>query len=228
MMVMSLDGATIGPDGKSGSLSGAVDRRVLAETRRLADVVLVGASTIRAERYRPMVAKAADAAQRHSLGLQPAPVVAIVSASLDLPWQEPMFAESTMPVLVLTCQAADPQRLSIAREHAEVEVLAGQRCDPHDIVAALHRRGLQRITCEGGAVLLADLAGAGLLDELDLTIAPLLIGGGHLLTGASTGATAWVGVREPVRLALVGSFMADGFSFHRYLTVEESPDRMAG
>lgn len=211
---MSLDGSTIGPDGKSGSLSCPVDRRVLAETRRLADAVLVGASTIRAERYRPMVAPDADAATRAGLGLASAPVVAIVSASLDLPWEEPLFAESTMPVLVLTVQSADPHRLAIARAHAEVELLPGERCDPRDIVAALHRRGLHRITCEGGAVLLAAIAGAGLLDELDLTIAPLLIGGGQVLTG-SAGPGA---VTEPVHLELVGSFMSDGFSFHRYLT----------
>lgn len=211
MMVMSMDGATVGPDGKSGSLSGPADRRVLAETRRLADVVLVGASTIRVERYRPMIAKAADAHERAELGLASAPVVAIVSASLDLPWQEPLFSESTMPVLVLTSQAADPDRLAVAREHAEVVALPGERCDPADVVAHLHGRGLNRITCEGGAVLLAGIAGAGLLDELDLTIAPLLVGGGQVVT--STG-----GFPEPIAFELVQALRADGFSFHRYLT----------
>lgn len=215
MMVMSLDGATVGPDGKSGSLSGPVDRQVLAQTRRLADAILVGASTIRAERYRPMLAKDADAAERSALGLAAAPVVAIVSGSLDLPWQEPLFAESTMPVLVLTAQSADPDRLAEARQHAEVEVLPGTSCDPQDIVAALHRRQLRRITCEGGAVLLSGIAGAGLLDELDLTIAPLLIGGGQVLTGGNQALAAG---DRPVPLDLVGSFMADGFTFLRYLT----------
>ena len=61
---MSLDGATVGPDGKSGSLSGPADRRALAQTRRLADAILVGASTIRAERYRPMLAKAEEARRK--------------------------------------------------------------------------------------------------------------------------------------------------------------------
>lgn len=222
MMVMSLDGATVGPDGKSGSLSGPADRRVLAETRRLADVVLVGASTIRAERYRPMLAKAEDAHERAELGLAPAPVVTIVSASLDLPWQEPLFSESTMPVLVLTSQAAHPDRLAVAREHAEVVVLPGERCDPRDIVEHLHQRGLKRITCEGGAVLLAGIAGAGLLDELDLTIAPLLVGGGQVVTAAS-------GLPEPIGFDLVQAFSEDGFSFHRYLTrrsIPSIPDKM--
>jgi 5-amino-6-(5-phosphoribosylamino)uracil reductase len=211
MMVMSLDGATVGPDGKSGSLSCPADRRVLVQTRRLADVILVGASTIRAERYRPMRAKGEDAAERSRLGLAAAPVVAIVSASLDLPWDEPLFRESTMPVLVITTQSAAPDRLAIARQHAEVEVLPGSQCDPVDVIASLHRRGLHRITCEGGAILLAGIAGAGLLDELDLTIAPMLIGGGQVLTSAGA-------LSSPVDLELVGSFMEDGFTFLRYLT----------
>lgn len=208
---MSLDGATVGPDGKSGSLSGPADRRVLAQTRRLADAILVGASTIRAERYRPMLAKAEDAAEREALGLAPAPRVAIVSASLDLPWDEPLFSESTMPVLVLTAQAARPERLEVARRHAEVVALPGQRCDPQDIVTCLHGLGLNRITCEGGAVLLSGIAGAGLLDELDLTIAPLLVGGGQVITAAGA-------LSGPVEFSLVQTFMEDGFAFNRYLS----------
>ena len=83
-MVMTLDGATVGPDGLSGSISGAADKRVFMETRRLADVVLVGAGTIRAERYRPMVAKPEWQDARADAGLAPAVQVVIVSGRLEM------------------------------------------------------------------------------------------------------------------------------------------------
>jgi Pyrimidine reductase, riboflavin biosynthesis len=73
MMVMTLDGATTGPDGLSGTISGAADKRVFMETRRLSDAVLVGAGTIRAERYRPMLAKPEWQEARQAAGLAAAP-----------------------------------------------------------------------------------------------------------------------------------------------------------
>src|SRR3954466_15862409 len=86
MMVMTLDGAVMGPDGHSRSISSVHDRVLLGAVRRFADVVLIGAGTFRAERYRPMVARPEDAARRAEEGLAPAPTLAIVSGSLDLPW----------------------------------------------------------------------------------------------------------------------------------------------
>src|SRR3954467_4360445 len=71
MMVTTLDGAASGPDGLSGSISGDADQAVFAATRRYADAVLVGAGTLRAERYQPMRTKPADAEARRSQGLAP-------------------------------------------------------------------------------------------------------------------------------------------------------------
>ncbi len=115
MMVMTLDGATVGADGLSGSISGAADKRVFMEARRLADVVLVGAGTIRAERYKPMVTKSTWLEARLAAGLAPAPQVVIVSGRLDLPWEEPLFSESALPVIVATGTEVDPAKVAEAR-----------------------------------------------------------------------------------------------------------------
>lgn len=218
-MVMSLDGSAWGADGLSRSISSPTDRRVLAEARRLCDAVLVGAGTIRAERYRPMLAKPEHAQARSAAGLAPAPVVVIVSGSLDLPWEEPLFADSTMRVLIATCAGGDvgvdaearvdADRLAIAREHAEVLVMPGATVEPGLLIAELHSRGLKRIVCEGGPRLLRDVAAAGLIDEVDMSISPVLVGGGQVVTGEPL-ATA-------VPLELAHTIVADDFVFCRYL-----------
>ncbi|WP_088320942.1 dihydrofolate reductase family protein, partial [Kineosporia sp. R_H_3] len=185
MMLVTLDGAFAGPDGHSRSISSPADRDVLAETRRLADAVLIGAGTLRAERYSPMRARPEAVDERRALGLADAPVLAVVSASLDLPWDLPMFAgESALPPLVVTTRAADAARLARAREVADVEVLGSADLDPRALVAALHARGLHRVVCEGGPTLLARLVAAGVVDEADVTLAPLYVGGGQIGTGA--------------------------------------------
>jgi 5-amino-6-(5-phosphoribosylamino)uracil reductase len=176
MMVQTIDGAFFGPDGKSRSISSERDREVLVEARRLADVVLVGAQTIRSERYRPMVAKPEWQSARAAIGAQPAPVVAIVSASLDLPWEEPLFGESAITPIVFTDGSATRERILMAEEiqaAGRVEIIECASL-PLDALEVLRQRGFTRIVCEGGPRLLRDLFSE--IDEIDLTIAPMLIG----------------------------------------------------
>ena len=176
MMVQTIDGAFFGPDGKSRSISSERDREVLVEARRLADVVLVGAQTIRTERYRPMVAKPEWQAARAAIGAQPAPVVAIVSASLDLPWEEPLFGESAITPMVFTDGSATRERTLMAEEiqaAGRVEIIECASL-PLDALEVLRQRGFTRIVCEGGPRLLRDLFSE--IDEIDLTIAPMLVG----------------------------------------------------
>lgn len=176
MMVQTIDGAFFGPDGKSRSISSERDREVLVEARRLADVVLVGAQTIRTERYRPMVAKPEWKSARTAIGAQPAPVVAIVSASLDLPWEEPLFGESAITPIVFTDGSATRERTLIAEEiqaAGRVEIIECASL-PLDALEVLRQRGFTRIVCEGGPRLLRDLFSE--IDEIDLTIAPMLVG----------------------------------------------------
>jgi riboflavin biosynthesis pyrimidine reductase len=176
MMVETLDGAAAGADGLSGSISSPVDQRVFNTVRRHADVVLIGAGTMRAEQYTPMRAKDADAEARTAAGQLPAPVIAVVSRSLELPWNLPVWSESTERPLVITGSSADPGALAEAEAHAEIVAL--DQLVPEAIIEVLGDRDLGRILCEGGPRLLRDLTAAGLVDEADITISPLIAGTG--------------------------------------------------
>ena len=208
MMLTTLNGAIAGTDGLSGSISSPTDRLIFDETRRLADAVLVGAGTIRAERYTPMRAKSEHQLVRAAAGLQPAPVVAIVSHSLDLPWQDGLFHESAQQPIVLT-DVHDPASPALhqARAHADVIELPGT--DAAAMIGALRDRGLDRIVCEGGPALLTHLVEADLIDEYDVTVAPILSGTGYGIVDGPLAATK--------RLRLAQAIAAEGFIFAKYL-----------
>ncbi|MEI6361391.1 MAG: GNAT family N-acetyltransferase [Actinomycetes bacterium] len=209
MMVLTLDGAVAGADGRSGSISSPFDQRVLAEARRLSDAILIGAGTLRAERYKPMKARDDAQVERASLGLAEAPVLAVLSGSLDLPWSDPLFAESARRPIVFTTAGHENADLEAAQAAADVVVLPGVRDVATECVEELHKRGLMRIVCEGGVRLLAGVAAAGLIDEVDLSLSPLLAAGGQVHVGPP--------VPSPVRYALVQTLQHDGFLFTRYL-----------
>lgn len=207
MMVTSLDGAAAGPDGLSGSLSSEADQRVFRAVRRFADAVLIGAGTLRAEEYTPMVAKPDDAARRRASGQSPAPRIAVVSRSLDLPWHLPVWTESHHRPVVLTGRDVDPSRLAEAEDHAEV--LALESTGPAAVLDALTARGLRRIVCEGGPHLLRDLLAAGLVDEADITVSPVFAG-----TLASPDTPA---ISPPVRARLAHVLAGEDSLMTRYL-----------
>jgi riboflavin biosynthesis pyrimidine reductase len=209
MMVTTLDGAATGADGLSGSISSAGDQKVFGETRRLADVVLVGAGTVRAERYQPLRAESGTLDERLSLGLAVAPLLVIVSVSLQLPWTDPVIAESAVRPLIFTVENCDSTALAVAREHADVTVLPGRHVDPVAVLDHLTSLGLLRVVCEGGPHLLADLAHANVIDEADISIAPLIVGGGQKVTGNA--------MLEPNRFTLIHSIVDDGYLFNRYV-----------
>ncbi|MFT3872973.1 MAG: dihydrofolate reductase family protein [Nocardioides sp.] len=210
-MLRGLDGGVTGADNRSGSVSSEADRDLMAEIRRLADVVLIGAATMRIERYGAIKAAAADAADRRADGLGPAPTLAIVSASLDLPWTEAAFGESAVTPIVITSDLATPDALARAEEHAEVVRLPGEAVSAAAIVAALHERGLTRINCEGGPVLLASFAAEDLVDEFDLTVSP------RLPTYGPTTARAGADAAEPAPYDLVQLVEHESFLFARYV-----------
>lgn len=209
MMVTSLDGAAAGPDGLSGSISGDVDSAVFTAVRRRADAVLVGAGTMRAERYGPLRADPADAEARQAAGQEPAPRLVFVSGSLDLPWDEPVFGESTITPIVVTGSDPHPDALARAERYCEVVQLSGDGVQPGPLLVELERRGLRRVVCEGGPSLLESLVGADLLDEADLTISPTFAG------TAQTPRTPGLG--EVARLALHHVIEGESFLMLRYL-----------
>lgn len=181
--VMSADGS-IAHGGLSRPLSGESDLTVLRTLRAVADVLLVGAATARAERYRPVRLRqpARDWRARH--GRSSGPVLAVVSGSLQLDPDGSLFATAHGDVadvqrtLVLTCATADPGRRRALEAVADVVEAGRERVEPALVVAALAERGLARVLCEGGPTLLGMLLADARVDELCLTLSPVLAGAG--------------------------------------------------
>jgi riboflavin biosynthesis pyrimidine reductase len=186
-MVTSLDGgATV--DGRSGGLSNEADQQLFALLRAHADVILVGAGTARAERYGP-VRPESEGLRWAWLreGRPPSPPIAVVTRSLDLDLGSALLAGAPphARTIVITTESALPDRRAAAARAAEVIVAGEASVDLKAAVDSLAERGHQRISCEGGPHLLAQIASAGLLDELCLTVSPLLAGPGadRIVTG---------------------------------------------
>jgi riboflavin biosynthesis pyrimidine reductase len=210
-MVTSLDGAAH-HGGRSEALSGPADKRVFGVLRALADVVVVGAETVRQEGYRPARRREEFAARRAGAGQAPAPAIAVVSARLDLDFGLPLFTQAAVPTIVITGEGAPPGRVAAARA-AGAEVVAagdGPAVDPRRVKPELAARGHTRLLCEGGPRLLGQLAAAGALDELCLTTAPRLALGAaaRVLTGPELAA--------PRELLLTDLLEESGFLFARY------------
>ncbi|MET8114228.1 pyrimidine reductase family protein [Streptomyces prasinus] len=213
-MVSSLDGAAQ-HEGRSQPLSCPADMRIFGTLRALADVVLVGAETVRQEGYRPARARAEFAAAREAAGQGPAAAVAVVSASLDLDFSLPLFTSPLVPTLVLTGSAAPPDRVAAAEAAGARVVTAGEGTgvDPERAVRALAERGHTRLLTEGGPRLLGQLVAAGMLDELCLTVAPMLTAGdAQRIAGGPS-------VTLPRRFTLKSMLEEDGFLFTRYARV---------
>jgi riboflavin biosynthesis pyrimidine reductase len=174
--VTSLDGSAT-TKGLSGGLGGPADKIVFDLLRRLADVVLVGAGTVRAEGYGAMRLSDADAGWRADRGLAAQPAFALVSGRLDLDPTSDVFAKAPVRPLVLTCAAAPAAARATLEEVAEVISCGDEHVEPHRLVDALVERGLTQILCEGGPSLFGSLIAADLVDELCLTVSPLLEGG---------------------------------------------------
>jgi len=149
-MIASIDGATA-VAGRSGGLGGGADQALFAVLRSRADVVLVAAGTVRAEHYGPSKVP-----------------VAVISRSCRLDWDSPFFTAAIAPPLVITVAGAPALEREKAAGLADV-IIAGER--DVDLAVAL------RVLAEGGPTLNGQLAAAGLLDELCLTLSPLLAGG---------------------------------------------------
>jgi riboflavin biosynthesis pyrimidine reductase len=202
--VSSADGA-VTLKGVSGGLSGPADKRVFQLLRDMADVVLVAAGTIRNEGYGYPHFGPERRARRLRAGLAGLPGFAIVSRRLDLDLSSSLFTDPPVRTLVFAAPDAPADRRSELAEHAEVVTSDGLPAT----VRALRDRGLGRILCEGGPNLFAGLLADGLLDELCLTLSPLLAGPGpgRIVAGPE---------HPPAPLALTALLEEDGVLFHRY------------
>ncbi len=200
--VASLDGsATV--DGRSGDLGGDADLRVFRLLRRLAQVVLVGAGTLRAEGYGGLRVSAESEAWRTAHGLAPQPVLAAVTRRLDLDPESKLFTEAPVRPLVLTVESSDPGRRRALAEVADVVLCGEVDVDPLLVRAALAVRGLTHVLCEGGPSLFGSFIAADAIDELCLTIDTVLEGGGgpRIARGASV---------DPPRGMRIAHLLRDG------------------
>lgn len=172
---LTLDGkATIG--GVSGPIGGPRDTELLVGLRTRVDAVMIGAGTMRAERYGRVVADPAKRERREREGLPHDPLAVIISGRLDLPWDAPVFTAGWGRVLVFTNSDADPPETATP---VRVERHEGDRVDLGAALAYLRtERGVRSVLCEGGAHIHAQLLERGLVDELFVTHAPKLAGGG--------------------------------------------------
>jgi riboflavin biosynthesis pyrimidine reductase len=158
-MIASIDGATA-VAGVSGGLGGPADQALFAVLRSQADVVVVAAGTVRAEHYGPLAVP-----------------VAVLSRSCRLDWDSPFFTAAVTPPIVITVAEAPALERKKAADLADV-IIAGERdVNLAAALGALAERGYARVLAEGGPTLNGQLAAAGLLDELCLTVSPLLAGG---------------------------------------------------
>lgn len=212
--VSSLDGGATA-DGRSGGLGGDGDRAIFAMLRELADVVVVGAGTVRAENYGGARPAATARRARRDAGQAEVPPIAIVTRSGELAGDARVFTATEVPPLVLTVRSAvdtTGERLGRA-----AEVLDCSGADPGEVdlsvaLDLLAGRGLRRVLTEGGPMLHGTLMQDGLLDELCLTIAPVLVGGAARRIAASP--TGFLTAAHPVHVLTDET----GYLYTRYTT----------
>jgi riboflavin biosynthesis pyrimidine reductase len=207
-MVSTFDGA-IAVNGTSGSLGGAADRTVFQTLRSRSDVILVGAGTMRAERYGP--ARLSDELRqlRRVEGRQPVPPIAVVTLSGNLDWTSPFFTQAEQRPMVFTTSGVDAQVRRKGEEVADFVVAGEDSVEPRRILDYFNSAGYRSVLLEGGPSLNGDFARAGLLDEVCLTLSPHLLGGvGSRILGGSELASL-------VNVDIAHLLEEDGFLFAR-------------
>jgi riboflavin biosynthesis pyrimidine reductase len=208
-MIASVDGAT-SVDGLSGALGGPADHRVFFAMRAVTDIVLVAAGTVRAEGYGPAELPLETRHTRQRRGQTTVPAIAVVSRTCNLDWQSPFFSAPTVRPLVVTVAGAPSDQRARATEVADVVIAGETDVDLRRALGAIAERGARSVLAEGGPSLNAQLAGAGLLDELCVTLSPSVVGGNakRIVTGPA------LDPRSPLYLRSVCE--EDGYLFLRY------------
>jgi riboflavin-specific deaminase-like protein len=161
-------------NGRSGPIGSKTDTEMLQRLRTRVDAVMIGAGTMRAERYGRMVSDPDFRAYRESTGLAGDPLGVIVSNRLELPWDAGLFTDGGGEVVIFTASDQEPPEtatpVTIVRHPDGVEL-------DRALGWLLEERDVKSVLCEGGPTLHGRLREGGLADELFLTIAPKIAGG---------------------------------------------------
>jgi riboflavin-specific deaminase-like protein len=207
-MVSTADGkATVG--GRTREIADDADRLLFHHLRTQADAILAGTGTLRIERYGPLLRDEEMRAKREREGFAPVPLAVVISRSGEIPFEAPLFHDPESKIVVFTAAEADPPACE-----AQVEVT---RVSPDELTLdnVLRRlrsdHDVRALMCEGGPTLLSSLVADGLLDELFLTIAPMLVSGSDTLT-----ILHGMPLPDTRKLELVSLLEHDNYLFARY------------
>jgi riboflavin biosynthesis pyrimidine reductase len=206
--VASVDGA-VELDGFSEGLSGVPDKRIFGLLRMLCDGLVVGAGTLRHEGYRAVRLNEERRAWRREHGLAEAPTLVVVSGALDLNPGQAAFADAPVRPIVVTHGRAPADRREALSGVAEVLTCGDDAVDLGQALWRLRERGLDHLLCEGGPHLFGSLAAADLVDEVCLTVSPLV-------TGPGAGRITAGPPAPPKRMALRHVLESEGSLFLRY------------
>lgn len=205
-MVSSVDGATA-VRGGSTALNDEDDKSLFAALRAVPDVVLAGAGTVRAEDYGPIVLDEERKARRLEAGLDETPELAIPTRSLNLDLDMRVFSDPEHKPVIITGEDAPEDRVSELSGVADVRQIAN--LDPHSIVDALGATNV--VLCEGGPSLNGQLISAGYIDEMRLTISPLIA------VGESSRVAHGDAMDPPAEMGLDSVLVGDRALFLRYV-----------
>jgi riboflavin-specific deaminase-like protein len=209
-MVETVDGRAA-LDGRTKEMSSDADRELFHSLREQVDAVMAGTATIGSERYGPLVRDEARRRRRVERGLAPVPLAVTASRSLELPVTPPLFDDPDSRIVVLAGRSGE---VPPTRAEVIVEPVPGPDPRTIDFLAGLEllreRYGVRTLLLEGGPTLLAAMLEAGVVDELFLALAPLIVGGPEpsLVEGPP--------LPDPLRLRLLSLLTAEDYLFTRY------------
>ena len=212
-MISSVDGA-ISIDGASEGLGAPADFEIFMALRSIADVIIVGAETVRVERYKPPRPPERVERLRSHRGQAPRPTIAVLTASANLDPKLPLFSDPEHQPIILCGAAAAPEALSRIQNLASIIQFPTDRVAPRDALTKLRERGFRHALLEGGPTLNAQFIADDCVDEWNLTLSPTLVAG-----EASRTATGPQAVKHPVQLVHV--WRSDNMLFLQYRRIHQ-------